>query len=393
MPGIAIVTNIIPGYRKSYYTKLFRKMGDNLHLYCQRKSSVDGIENKADIFEPYVSFVPALVLKGERLGWQVLPYRQLLKYDAVFIYGNPRLLSNIALSFFLKLARVKVIVWGQAHTSGANALLEKIRLAWWRQFDAVFTYNDNEAEHLTQMGFASKPILGMNNGLDQEIIDLEKKCWTDTRLAEWQSIHLDKCSLTILSCARLTTKNRFDLAIQGMKRLKDQGINFSWVIIGDGTEAQRLKHKVEILGIDNVYWKGAIYEEEALAPWFLSADIFLHPSAIGLSLLHAMGYGLPVITHENHRTQMPEFCALENNVTGLTYEENNPRALADAIMELAQAPNKRKKMGEAAVEKVRKFYNTNEMVSRFCQLAALVTDKPQYSDGGNAKAPGTRGAS
>ena len=39
---------------------------------------------------------------------------------------------------------------------------------------------------------------------------------------------------------------------------------------------------------------GSIYDEIELAPWFLTADAFVYPENIGLSILHAFGYGLPV---------------------------------------------------------------------------------------------------
>ena len=64
--------------------------------------------------------------------------------------------------------------------------------------------------------------------------------------------------------------------------------------------------------MDSIRWLGALYEQEVMAPWFLSAKVFVYPGYIGLSIMHAMGYGLPVITHDNMDNQSPEVAALRN---------------------------------------------------------------------------------
>ena len=69
-------------------------------------------------------------------------------------------------------------------------------------------------------------------------------------------------------------------------------------------ELPALQSIAEELDVEQyVRWLGSIYDEAQLAPWFLTADAFVYPGAIGLSVLHAMGYGLPVVTQ--FRSNLP----------------------------------------------------------------------------------------
>ena len=86
-------------------------------------------------------------------------------------------------------------------------------------------------------------------------------------------------------------------------------------------EEENLKQKAKQLGVDNnIIWLGAIYEQESLAPWFLYSKALIHPGAIGLSLLHSMGYGLPVLTHSNLDMHMPEIAAFKEGMNGLFFD-------------------------------------------------------------------------
>jgi len=63
--------------------------------------------------------------------------------------------------------------------------------------------------------------------------------------------------------------------------------------------------------------------ESDLAPWFLSSELFIHPGAIGLSLLHSFGYGLTVITHDNKMLHNPEYAIFEPELTGRNFHKSD----------------------------------------------------------------------
>ena len=125
---------------------------------------------------------------------------------------------------------------------------------------------------------------------------------------------------SFLSCTRLISKNKPDKFMVLMPDLVSLFPNCKWVIIGEGNQRLLLEELIEKLDLErNVILLGSIYTEAELAPWFLSAKFCLHPEAIGLSLLHSFGYGLPVLTHNNADFHGPEFAVIQDGVNSITY--------------------------------------------------------------------------
>ena len=322
-------------------------------------------------FGNYVQEVKFLGMEREKIGWQQLPWLQLLKnFDLYFIQGNPRVLSNVLLSLLLRLLGKKVIIEGQLHTSGSVYFTEKLRLLWWSNFNYIFLYNDKEIESLKKLyGFNKKKIIAMNNGLNQDLIESAISAWPSARLFKWQTENQLLNRTLILSCARLEPKNCFHLLINALPQLLNQQPDLLWCIIGEGLAKKELQAQAKRLGVDHVIlWLGAIYQEDEIAPWFLSAKTLIHPNSIGLSLLHAFGYGLPVVTHNNPNYQMPEFLAIENNKNGIMfkYADNNEmvKSILEAIHRKSQLTDYAKL---TAVEK----FNTRIMAHRFQEISQL----------------------
>jgi glycosyltransferase involved in cell wall biosynthesis len=99
-----------------------------------------------------------------------------------------------------------------------------------------------------------------------------------------------------------------------------------------------------------------------LAPWFLSADVVCYPANMGLSLLHAFWYGVPVVTHTKLDIQGPEVFAFEHGVNGLSYELNNLASLVDSLRQLLTDDAKRKEMSQAARRTVEGRFTIPRMV-------------------------------
>ena len=86
--------------------------------------------------------------------------------------------------------------------------------------------------------------------------------------------------------------------------------NLVWCVIGEGAEREHLDELVRANQLQGtVRFLGKIMDETALAPWFLSSEVLIHPTGVGLSLIHAYGYGLPAILGADADRHMPEFAA------------------------------------------------------------------------------------
>ncbi len=86
--------------------------------------------------------------------------------------------------------------------------------------------------------------------------------------------------------------------------------------------------------------------------------------AFGTALVEAMAARLPVIATKSGG---PEEIVV-NNVTGWLVDANNPEALAQAIREFYQSPQKREQFGRAGFERAKKLYNVNLMVKRYTEI-------------------------
>jgi glycosyltransferase involved in cell wall biosynthesis len=368
---IAIITNIIPIYRKGFYDRLFRRQDIYVKVYCQDRIPGIRLDSLYYLYPGNVELVKYISLKKERLAFQFLPWHRIIKdYDVIFISGNPRVLSDLIFGSLLRLIKKRVVLWTMARSYRGNKITENIRLLWARIFPIIFVYTDKEVDYLKNKGFNKHFILGMNNGLDQNKIEAAIKLWPEERLNEWKEKKGYKGKLILLSVGRLQTKNKYALMLRALTQIIPEKPEVIWCLIGDGEEKGLLEKMAKELGINkNIKFIGALFDEEKLAPYFLSAKLFIHPGAIGLSLLHAFGYGLPVITHNREDLHCPEYAAFVNGITGQTFSYNDPMSLADVII---RTLNSREKINEMKinVQKIaREKYNVDVMVERFVEIA------------------------
>ena len=296
---VAIITNIITTYRKGFYDRLFSRNDIYVRVYCQ--DSMPGM-NLISIHEQYkdnITIIKYISAKREKIAWQFLPWREIINdFDVIFIGGNPRVLSDALFATYLRMINKKIVLWTMAHSYRGRKLAENIRLLWSRIFPLIFVYTDKEVEFLRDKGFKNNFILGMNNGLDQKAIEEAIQLWPEEKLKEWRMANGLGSRTIIVSSARLEPKNKFELVIRAIPKIVKKIPDLLWCVIGGGPEEENLKNISRTLGIeDHISFIGPIYEEEKSAPYFLSSHLFIHPAAVGLSMLHAFGYGLPVVIH------------------------------------------------------------------------------------------------
>lgn len=369
MTRVAVVTNVIPSYRRGFYRRLFARSQPEIRVFCQSRLPRFNLKLIHEEFAGHVTLVP--FWGSERaLVWQQLPVRRLWRdYDAYVFYGNPRVLSGVLWATLFHLLGRRVVLLGQVHSSGASAFTERLRLAWWRLFDTILVYTDRGAATLKRRSFAGKRVVGLNNGLDQQEIEAAKAAWSTQRLAAWQADRGLSDRPILLSVSRIVPEKRFDFLLKALPCLVQQFPDLLWCVIGDGSARTDLEVRATALGLaDHIRWLGAIYEESALAPWFLSSWALIHPGGIGLTLLHAFGYGIPVVVHDNTENHWPEIAAFEDGRNGLAFAEGDAGAFCAAASRLLTDQELREQLGRNALEVARTRYNTDVMADRFLSV-------------------------
>lgn len=358
----------VPPYRVPLFDELTRFPDLDVRLCASPASTATGFSPNLDLKGRINIELRMHGMFGNRLFWQA-PARvdpDLGLGDVIVISGNPRFLSNFPLIIQARRRGIGIVWWGHGWTAGASELNARIRRAIMRLADVWLLYSDKEVEEYQQLGFEPERLHATNNTIDHRVMDRLRSGWTVEQSYAFKAGEGLEHTRLLLFCGRLTPKARLDLALLAMRELVDDGLDVVLVVIGDGPMREEWRQLAGRLGLSaRVRWLGLLYDEVRLAPWFLAAEAFVYPGAIGLSLNHALAYGLPVITHDNARNQMPEFAALSPGNNGMTYKEGDWKDLAWKIRSLLSNPELRARMSEEALRTLHRDYSFDGMVNRF----------------------------
>jgi glycosyltransferase involved in cell wall biosynthesis len=141
----------------------------------------------------------------------------------------------------------------------------------------------------------------------------------------------------VIATARLTSKKRFDLLVRALGRVNRAGRRVDLLVVGDGPERGALESLAQVERVNAVF-VGACYDEPRLAALFACASVLVSPGEVGLTCMHSLGYGVPVITHGDPSRQMPEWEAIVPGVTGDLFEPDDVEDLAKKVDRWTQSP-------------------------------------------------------
>ncbi|MBL8895317.1 MAG: glycosyltransferase family 4 protein [Rhizobiales bacterium] len=178
--------------------------------------------------------------------------------------------------------------------------------------------------------------------------------------------------VVILSVGRAVAKKGYDVLLDALARLPP-GLSWRCVHVGGGELLKPLKDKAKALGIDTrIDWLGSQAQEDVLAR-YRSSDLFVLACRIaddgdrdGLPnvLVEASSQALPCIsTRVSGVTEL-----LENDVTGLVVEPDDPDALAKELLRAITQPELRRRLSVAAEALVRNRFDHHASVGELVRL-------------------------
>ncbi len=248
-----------------------------------------------------------------------------------------------------------------------RALPSVDRLA--RLAQAVLFYNYSTAKSFLDRGWRAEQVYVAPNSLDQAAIAQARDRWLadPARLKEFQRQQALDGGPVLINVGRIYPENRLETLVRALPIVAARWPTVKLVVIGRVTEeAQRLQQLARSLSVaGRIFWAGAIYDEEQIAPWMLTAALFCYPANIGLSIMHAMGYGLPVVTGDSLASHNPEIEVLQNGVNGVLFKHDDAVALAAAINSLLGDPGRLATMSAAARRVIEAGYTIPKMADGF----------------------------
>ncbi len=286
--------------------------------------------------------------------------------DVVVLRWSPQSVALLPALLRARASGVATVLWGHGYSKDERGWRRAARNWLARQASALVFYDPSTRDAFLRDGWNAERMFVALNSLDNTDIDQARMWWIDRphELAQFRLANGLGSGPVLLFVSRLAPANRVDLLIRATADLAREFPGVKTVIIGNGAaEKARLQSLAAQVGVaGSVVFHDGVYDEMRLAPWFLSADAFCYPANVGLSLIHALWYGLPVVTTDNRAVQNPEVVAFEPGVNGLQYEHESAASMAAALRRIVSDSDLRRSMSEAARQTVVGRFTIKNMV-------------------------------
>lgn len=272
------------------------------------------------------------------ISWQRGIIRLLFRkeYNTFLMLAESR---NLTIYLFLFLLRFfpnkKVYLWTHGLYGKESSFEAKLKLWIYSHTSGVFLYGNYSKQLLIGKGFPENRLFVIHNSLFYE---RQKAIRDSIHPSDIYFQHFGNSNPVLIFIGRLTEVKRLDMIIDAVYLLKQKGLNYNIVYVGDGVMRPDLERMVVEKDLtDNVWFYGACYDEQMNAELIYNADLCVAPGNVGLTAMHTMVFGCPVITHNDLKWQMPEFEAIHPGVTGDFFERGNVNSLSDSICHWLQS--------------------------------------------------------
>jgi glycosyltransferase involved in cell wall biosynthesis len=331
---VAIFQPVLARYRRALFHALGSRPGLDLEVWAGREPWLGSIPSVAPTSA--FRFREAPVHRRGPLITQphVLAAVASGRFDVIVHTWNVHHAESLPAAALMRLRGGRLLLWGHGFSTRDSRQRRQTRNLLARAADGVIVYNEWARQLLLTDGLPPERVWVAPNALDPTDIAAARSGWLATpgRLSAFQAREGIDPARLLLFVARIEGYRRLDLALEALARLRPRLPEITLAVVGEGPERAALVARAERLGIQaRIRWLGAIFDEEQLAPWMLCARAMLHPEAIGLSMIHAHAYGLPVLTARDPLCHGPEYGALLDGWNGLGYRRGDVEDLAGAI--------------------------------------------------------------
>lgn len=213
-----------------------------------------------------------------------------------------------------------------------------------------------------------KLLWGVNRGKNSvayNTLDLEGRRTLATRSREEIRSKLGITEKTIiLFSGRIEPRKRLDILIRMFENPATRPDETALVIVGPGMDAE-MQPVVERL--QHIYYLGVIYNQERMAEIFFSSDIFCIPGHLGLGVVEALYWGLPVVSLRGEHA--PEVFYLQEGENSFLLGSEN--ALIQKLLELSNDTNQIKRLSINAIRTFEEKASLGNMFKGFYQALGV----------------------
>ena len=131
------------------------------------------------------------------------------------------------------------------------------------------------------------------------------------------------------------------------------------VFVGADVDGVGLDKQAASLDIASQVWLyGPCYDDCTLGELFYNATVCVSPGNVGLTAIHALSFGCPVLTHGDFAHQMPEFEAICPGKTGDFFRKDDLEDMRNTIRKwITMDPAQREAARKNAYEEIDRKWN------------------------------------
>ncbi len=334
MPDIIVLQRLVTHYRLPVFERLWREFGWVVvtSKAPPRATHLNLADGDHDFIHRFDFEFPD---PGNAFRCNV-PFRRILRdtgAKAVISEFSLRMSSTYELVARRRLLGAPItLFWSHGYDMGRGLATPGQRLRQWPRFalarmaDGHVCYSA-EGKTVLEAHMPSERIFVAHNTLDvTPLQDLAKRVVPPPPPGQ----------PSLLAIGRITEDKDFPRLLRVFLRFRERFPDAALTIVGDGPDAERTRAAAgDELG-RSIVMVGEEYDEERLAGHYLASDLVVFPGAVGLSVNHALAYGVPVMAFE--RTPQgphhhPEIAYVVDGVTGRRVPDFSDAGLLDALVE------------------------------------------------------------
>lgn len=291
--------------------------------------------------------------------------------DAIIYLGNALWPATWLSAAIARLSGKRVYFWTHGWTEPDQGLKAKVRRWFYRLAHGLLLYGHMAKMVGLEQGFDPDRLHVIYNSLDVDRQRQIRDAITPADLARVRAeCFPDAPSRPLVICtSRLTAGRRFDLLIEALALIqREHGRPINLLLVGDGPEQSALEALARERSV-NVHFHGPCYDDDELAPLIMAANVTVAPGNVGLTAMHSLVFGVPVITHDDWTHQGPEFETIIEGRTGGFFRRDDVADLARAVLRFTEHEQTPDQVRRACMAVIDRFYNPR--VQRLAIEAAL----------------------
>lgn len=327
--SICCIFNLAPHYRAPIYMLMDKEL--SCDFYFGDKVDTEMKIMDVNQLKGYKKTVQNKRIFFNRFWWQNdmvhLVFKKQYKY--FILTGDSSILSNWFILLLCRILGKKTYIWTHGLKSEPSWKGKLLIYPFYLMANKFLLYGEHAKQVMVKLGFSENKTECIYNSLDyNHQLSIREKLQKTNIYSDFFGNKLP----TIIYIGRIQKVKKIELLFEAIKLLEKRSIYCNIMLIGENTDDIDLKKIHFENNLQSMYWLyGPCYDENKIAQFFYNSDVCVTPGNIGLTAIHSMVFGVPVITHDNFVYHGPEYETIQTGKTGDFFEENNIYDLTDKI--------------------------------------------------------------